>query len=479
MRIGVVPFLFDMTGLCQYCETMIRVLYEWKRDGCDDEFVIFSHDVKHRSLLSLGKRRGWLVRPLWPEAPRSKQQRLLDWIKDIVREGSQRVPLRWLPRRLRAGGMAPTGQAVWEGGVPVNTDPGAGQIPLNPDEVRFNADLDAWFRSFEVELLIYPGMCFNPFEVSIPYVMTIHDLQHRLQPEFPEVSVDGEWESREHYYRNGTRYATLLVAESEVGKEDILKYYGPYGVTADQVRMLPYLPASYLDVNVTEKEKQRVRKKYALPDQYLFCPAQFYPHKNHARVIRALAALKEQQGLRIPLVCCGLYPDKLRKRTFDEAMELAQQLGVREQVSLLPYVPDGDMSALYAGAVALVFMTFFGPTNIPPLEAWSFGCPVLTSDIRGIREQMGDAALLADPRSVEAIAAGIHRLWTNSRLRSNLIAQGRARLASYTPKDYRLRLEEILGEAKERVKAGHVPMTPSFEAAAVLSPDANELPCDR
>ena len=51
-------------------------------------------------------------------------------------------------------------------------------------------------------------------------------LQHRLQPEFPEVSANGEWEWREYLFRNGARYATLLLADSEVGKEDILNFYG-------------------------------------------------------------------------------------------------------------------------------------------------------------------------------------------------------------------------------------------------------------
>ena len=92
--------------------------------------------------------------------------------------------------------------------------------------------------------------------------MAIHDLQHRLQPEFPEVSANGEWESREYYLRNGARYATLLLADSEVGKEDILNFYGPYGVTADQVKVLPYLPASCLAVDVSESEQQRVQMTY-------------------------------------------------------------------------------------------------------------------------------------------------------------------------------------------------------------------------
>jgi glycosyltransferase involved in cell wall biosynthesis len=54
---------------------------------------------------------------------------------------------------------------------------------------------------------------------------------------------------------------------------------------------------------------------------------------------------------------------------------------------LTGYVPNEDMVPLYAAARRLVFLTFFGPTNIPILEAWAHGCPVLTSDIRGMQEQ--------------------------------------------------------------------------------------------
>jgi len=105
----------------------------------------------------------------------------------------------------------------------------------------------------------------------------------------------------------------------------------------------------------------------------------------------------------------------------------------------------------------LVMPTFFGPTNIPVLEAWAFGCPVLTSDIRGVREQVGDAALLADPTSVEAIADGIHRLWTDPELGRTLSDLGRRRLAAYTPEDYLRRLIEIIGEGKERVRSEKPP----------------------
>jgi glycosyltransferase involved in cell wall biosynthesis len=185
----------------------------------------------------------------------------------------------------------------------------------------------------------------------------------------------------------------------------------------------------------------------------LFYPAQFWPHKNHARLIQALGLLKQQHRLEIPVVFCGSYSGEIRERTFRSLMCLAVELGVEEQIHHLGYVPDEDMSGIYSEAAGLVMPTFFGPTNIPILEAWAFGCPVLTSDIRGIREQVQDAGILVNPRCVESVADGIYRIWTDQTLASDLVMRGAQRLASYTPDDYRRRLVAILEEAKARVSA--------------------------
>jgi glycosyltransferase involved in cell wall biosynthesis len=133
-------------------------------------------------------------------------------------------------------------------------------------------------------------------------------------------------------------------------------------------------------------------------------------------------------------------------------MSAAHQAGIENDIQYLGYVPNHDISAIYAEATGLVMPTFFGPTNIPVLEAWSLGCPVLSSDIRGIREQIQSAGILVDPRSVESIADGIQKLWTENKLREELIRQGRSRLATYTPASYRKRLIDILEESKLRVR---------------------------
>jgi len=217
----------------------------------------------------------------------------------------------------------------------------------------------------------------------------------------------------------------------------------------DQVKVLPFLPACYLMPEISEDERTRVRNLHQLPERYLFYPAQFWPHKNHKRIVQALGLLKDR-GVRIDVVFCGSHQGKIRSKVFREVMTLASRAGIEKNVHYKGYVPDHDMSGLYTEAAGLVMPTFFGPTNIPVLEAWAVGCPVLTSDIRGIREQVDDAGILADPRSVESIAEGIHRLWTDEYRAADLARRGRERLAAYTQGDYRRRLIDILEEGKMR-----------------------------
>jgi glycosyltransferase involved in cell wall biosynthesis len=131
-------------------------------------------------------------------------------------------------------------------------------------------------------------------------------------------------------------------------------------------------------------------------------------------------------------------------------MDMAAQCGVSAQVHVPGYVSDDELAALYAGATALVIPTFFGPTNIPVIEAWAHGCPVLTSDIPGIREQVGNAAILVEPRAVDALADAIHRLLTDAALRRDLAARGTARLNAYTPGQFRDRLHDTLLRASGR-----------------------------
>lgn len=307
----------------------------------------------------------------------------------------------------------------------------------------------SWLSSCGAEVIIYGAPDRRSFEIGLPYVMPIHDLQHRLQPEFPEVSERGEFERREYIYRNAARTARLLLVDSPIGAEDLLELYAPLGVRPERVKILPFMPPPYLlrRIESPEKDFSGTSGRIEIPEGFLLYPAQFWPHKNHDRLIRALAVLRQENGLTPHLVLTGANSGNLRRRTFKDVMRVARELSVANQITYLGYVPDDLMFDLYRKATGLVFPTFFGPTNIPIVEAWSVGCPVLTSDLRGIREHAGDAAILVDPRSIEALAEGMRRLITDEDLRSRLRAKGEQALSAHTRGDYIASLRDIISAA--------------------------------
>ncbi len=311
--------------------------------------------------------------------------------------------------------------------------------------------LQRYFRRQGIDVLLCATPTSIGFEVGVPYIMAIHDLQHRLQPEFPEVSAAGEWQRREYLYRNAAIGATLLIADSEIGQEDIVDCYGEYGVSAENVAVLPFVPPPYLD-KVPTSEAERIRKEQGLPERCFFYPAQFWPHKNHARIVEAIGLLKRERGLDVHIAFTGSPNAGIRGETSVRIAELAENYGCSRQIHRLEYLGPREISAVYGIALGLVMPTFFGPTNIPILEAWLLGCPVLTSDIRGVREQVGDAGLLVDPTDPHAIAWGMCRLARDEELRDDLRHRGRERLALYSSEDFANRLIEIL-KASELISA--------------------------
>jgi len=407
MRIGIHPALKRHDGgIYQYTVTLLDALRELSASPggvWDHEFVVFAHSPDD-PVLKRCVDSGWTVKPFRPP---------------------------WAPHP----------------SIDLNKLPEV-DSPLEQSDMR------AWLEECGIDLMLYPSPHRLSFESGIPFVMAIHDLQHLLQPEFPEVSEGGEWQRREYVLRNAARSATVLVAESQVGREDILNAYGRYGVDAEGVKALPYLPDPSIDPQAARERVPQLRKQYDLADRYLFYPAQFWPHKNHVRLVEALGLLRRKYGLVIPMVLAGSATGEIRQRIITKVEDRLRELGLEDQVRMPGYVSDEDLFGLYAGAEALVMPTFFGPTNIPFLEAWALDCPVLTSRIRGIVEQVGDAAVTVDPKSVEDIAVGIRRLWTDETLRRTLIEKGRARLRAYTPEDFRQRLREIIDEATKRVRRG-------------------------
>jgi glycosyltransferase involved in cell wall biosynthesis len=373
--------------------------------------------------------------------------------------------------------LAPTGSLNYLG-IPILTvgAPQAQQIPpesllqqqpqtpppSDPNITKFDYVVEDNLRRAGIDLLLLLSPNVAAFSFRLPFVVPIFDLNHRLQPEFPEVSAYGEMNSREYFYINTFKFATLVLVDSQAGRDDVLRFYSNL-IDEERIRIMPYYPPIKERAPPDAQELVRVRTKYGLPERYFFYPAQFWPHKNHALIVQAVKRIADESGEKVAVVFTGSYWSYIMASNFKEVMGLAGRLGIAERVRYLGSVPDADMAALYTLSAGLVMPTFFGPTNIPPLEAWHFGRPVITSDIRGVREHIGDAGLLIDPRSPQALAEAMLRLWRDDDLCTELTERGRKQLSSYNWSNFVDAVAAILDDACERVRSDRTPRYPDPE----------------
>jgi glycosyltransferase involved in cell wall biosynthesis len=269
-------------------------------------------------------------------------------------------------------------------------------------------------------------MSARPKELDLPYLAIVWDLQHRLQPWFPEVSEFGQWEIRERGYQRFLGRASGIVVGTQAGKDEILRFYG---VPEDRVLILPH-PTPDFALQADEAHSD-VAARFGLNNPFLLYPAQFWAHKNHSGILKALSLLKDRQASELDVVFVGA---DFGNRAYIE--KIARELKLEERVHFLGFVERDDLIALYRHAIALVYYSATGPENLPPLEAMALDCPVIVGNVAGAEEQFGEAAILVDPYQPSELAAAIDRLLYDDALRTKLVKRGKKRAANWTSQDF-------------------------------------------
>jgi len=263
-------------------------------------------------------------------------------------------------------------------------------------------------------------------ECGLPYLYTVWDLQHVLQPWFPEVSRDGAWEVRQRTFSDAILRASAVVTPNRAGAAQLQR---AFPIPDDRVLQLPH-PTPAFALSPRSAPRDAPLAKHAIKRPFLFYPAQFWAHKDHVTAVEALGRLRDT-GLDFSLVFCG--SDRGNARF---VRQRAADLGVLQHVHFLGFVSMEELCALYQEAFALLYVSLFGPENLPPLEAFGLGCPVIAAKVPGAEEQLGDAALLVEPMNPQDCASAVVRLHAQAGLRDSLIARGRARAARFQEEDY-------------------------------------------
>lgn len=274
-------------------------------------------------------------------------------------------------------------------------------------------------------------------ETGLPHVVVAYDFQDLVYPEF----FTADERRRRIDFRGDLRRADRVIAISQATK---LMGMERVQLRAERITVLPPV-AGRLRAPLDPRDAiARLDAMGLFRADYAVYPANYWPHKNHARLLAAAARVASE----VPdfrLVLCGALDEARRS-----LLESVEASGLSAHVRVLPYLEDADTTALLSGAGLLVFPSLFEGFGIPVLEAMALGTSVACSDIPALLELARDAALFFDPSDVPGIAQTILRLWTEDETRERLVARGLGRAERYAQIDTAAGYHEVLASCGDR-----------------------------
>jgi glycosyltransferase involved in cell wall biosynthesis len=260
---------------------------------------------------------------------------------------------------------------------------------------KYISPLNIFSVFYNVDLMIFPTILSATYYRK-KFAFMFCDISHKYYPNFPELGGDYGIRYREAIFSNGCSNATCIIVESEELKKEVVKFY-------DTLESKIFVLYQTFSTSLKSIEVNEV-SDIILPEKYIFYPAQLWEHKNHINLFKAFKILRDKDT-NISLVLTG-FPKSGKDKLFD----LISELDIGNNIYYFGYVSDSSIVTIYKNAFALVMPTYFGPTNIPTLEAFYYKCPAVISNLPGAYEQARDAVLYFDPNNPNEIADKVFSL---------------------------------------------------------------------
>ena len=284
-----------------------------------------------------------------------------------------------------------------------------------------------WFEFSVAQFLndVKPDLFLSPdgylsLRSSVRQLAVIHDINYMHHPQ--DIPWLNRWYYR-HFFPKFAIKADRIVTVSEFSKSDIVKYFG---VSAEKVDVVfngvspVFVPNTLLDTMV-------IKEKYTKGADYFVFVGALHPRKNIERLLKAFDGYKAKTRSATKLVIVG------KKLWWTKSLEQAyESLKHKDEVVFTGRLETTELAKVVAGALALVYVSYFEGFGVPILEGFAAETAVITSNITSMPEVAGDAAHLVDPYDIGAIAEGLHKIETDLAYRKDLIEMGRKRKAAFS-----------------------------------------------
>lgn len=235
---------------------------------------------------------------------------------------------------------------------------------------------------------------------------------------FPELFKSVDLNQLTKWTKYSIKKAKSVFTISQASKGDIIKEYrvpeAEITVTYPGVKTVP---GNILNMS-------ELGEKYGLKGDYILFVGTLQPRKNITRLIEAFSKLNKPS---LSLIIIGKKGWK-----FEEILAAPKKFGIENKVKFLDSVTDEDLPAFYKNALCFVLPSLYEGFGLPVLEAMTYGCPVITSNISSLPEVGGDAVLYVDPLNTKDIASKIKMVIEDEKLRKDLIEKGKKQVTKFS-----------------------------------------------
>lgn len=256
-------------------------------------------------------------------------------------------------------------------------------------------------------IYVEPNFIVNPYKGRC--VPTLHDLTCLRFPHLQPVE-------RAAWFEKGLsltlQQATHIISVSEFTRQEAIRYLNiaPEKITAIYNGVsADFHPRSAMEIETVLKKYQLTYKKYLLSVSTL------EPRKNLNSLVQGYLQLSKELRQEYPLVLAGAVGWKVQ--------DLMKKIKNSEQIFSLGYIPQNELTAIFAGATAFCYLSTYEGFGLPVLEALASGVPVLTSADSAMAEFSKDQAMLVNPLDIDAITQGLRILLLDETLAAQTLAK--------------------------------------------------------
>ena len=273
--------------------------------------------------------------------------------------------------------------------------------------------------------------------------------------------------------QNFARYALLLKTPFVVTVHDVIRFYFDFAKETISERILLTLDKRYIKrashiIAVSQHTKNDLIKYLKIPDSsisviyngvdhnifkpykiklldkpYIMYVGSERPRKNLNRLIEAFAILKKE----FPELILVKVGESGRSGEFRQnTLKKLDSLGITQDVIFTNHIPELDLAHYYSSAQLLAYPPLYEGFGLPPLEAMTCGCPVVTSNTSSLPEVVGEAGIMVNPYDTDSLVKAMRQVLTNDELRADMVRKGLERAKKFSWEKAARQTQEVYNE---------------------------------